>query len=105
MAMARSGIGDRLKRREDFRFVTGRGAYLDDLPLESLTHAIVLRSPHAHARLDVIDTKTARAMPGVLAVLTAGDARADGLQSLGRQRKLIYRPARNSPSDRSLCWL
>src|SRR5271169_5905403 len=82
MAMVRSGIGDRPKRREDFRFVTGRGAYLDDLAFAGLTHAIVLRAPHAHARIDGIDAQAARAMPGVLAVLTAGEARADGLQPL-----------------------
>jgi aerobic carbon-monoxide dehydrogenase large subunit len=82
MAMVRSGIGDRPKRREDFRFVTGRGAYLDDLAFDGLTHAIVLRSPYAHARVDGIDTKAARAMPGVLSVLTAADASADGLLPL-----------------------
>ena len=82
MAMVRSGIGDRPKRREDVRFLTGRGAYLDDLAFHGLAHAAVLRSPHAHARIDRIDTRAAQAMPGVLAVLTAGEARADGLQPL-----------------------
>jgi aerobic carbon-monoxide dehydrogenase large subunit len=82
MAMVRSGIGDKPKRREDVRFLTGRGAYLDDLAFDGLTYAIVLRSPHAHARIDGIDTQAARAAPGVLAVLTAEDARADGLQPL-----------------------
>ena len=82
MAMVRSGIGDRPKRREDFRFITGRGVYLDDLAFDGLTHAVVLRSPFAHARVDGIDTKAARALPGVLAVLTAADASADGLQPL-----------------------
>jgi carbon-monoxide dehydrogenase large subunit len=82
MAMARSGIGDRPKRREDLRFLTGCGGYLDDLAFDGLTHAVVLRSPHAHARVVGIDTQAARALPGVLAVLTAADARADGLQML-----------------------
>jgi aerobic carbon-monoxide dehydrogenase large subunit len=82
MAMVGSGIGDRPKRREDVRFLTGRGTYLDDLVFDGLTHAIVLRSPHAHARIDAIDAYAARALPGVLAVLTAGEARADGLQPL-----------------------
>jgi aerobic carbon-monoxide dehydrogenase large subunit len=82
MAMVRSGIVDRPKRREDFRFVTGRGAYLDDLAFNGLVHAVVLRSPHAHARIGGIDTKAARAMPGVLTIPTAADARADGLQPL-----------------------
>jgi len=80
--MVRSGIGDRPKRREDVRFLTGRGGYLDDLAFEGSAHAVVLRSPHAHALIDRIDTQAARAAPGVLAVLTAEDARTDGLQPL-----------------------
>lgn len=75
----RTVIGDAPKRREDARFVTGRGAYLDDIAFDGLTHAVVLRSPHAHARIDAIDIAAALAMPGVLAVLTAADAVADGL--------------------------
>jgi aerobic carbon-monoxide dehydrogenase large subunit len=82
MSEVRSGIGDRPKRREDLRFLTGRGAYLDDLAFDGLTHAVVLRSPHAHARIDGLDTSAARAALGVLAVLTAADACADGLQPL-----------------------
>jgi aerobic carbon-monoxide dehydrogenase large subunit len=79
---ARSVIGDASKRREDLRFLTGRGRYLDDLVFDRLAHAVVLRSPHAHARIEHIDTNNARAMPGVLAVLTAEDVRMDGLQPL-----------------------
>jgi aerobic carbon-monoxide dehydrogenase large subunit len=82
MAVIRSGIGDMPKRREDARFLTGRGAYLDDLAFGRLIHAVVLRSPHAHARIAGIDPGAARVMPGVLSVLTAADARADGLQPL-----------------------
>jgi aerobic carbon-monoxide dehydrogenase large subunit len=78
----RSVIGDAPKRREDLRFVTGRGGYLDDRAFKNLAHAVVLRSPHAHALIDRIQTETARAAPGVLAVLTAADARADGLNPL-----------------------
>jgi aerobic carbon-monoxide dehydrogenase large subunit len=77
-----SKIGDAPKRREDRRFVAGRGRYLDDIAFDRLTHAIVLRSPHAHARLRRVDTTAARAAPGVLAVLTAADAAADGLAAL-----------------------
>ena len=80
--MTRSVIGDRPKRREDVRFLTGRGSYLDDLAFERLTHAVVLRSPHAHAVIEDIRTDRAQAMPGVLAVLTAEDVRADGLTPL-----------------------
>ena len=68
-------IGDSPKRREDLRFVTGRGSYLDDFAFERLTHAVVLRSPRAHALIRGIAAAGARVMPGVLAVLTADDAR------------------------------
>jgi aerobic carbon-monoxide dehydrogenase large subunit len=80
--MRRDRIGDAPKRREDLRFLTGRGRYLDDLAFEKLAHAVVLRSPHAHARIDGIDAAVARAAPGVLAVLTAADVAADGLSPL-----------------------
>jgi len=82
MATVRSVIGDRPKRREDLRFITGHGNYLDDLTFASLAHAVVLRSPHAHAVFGAVDTEAAQVAPGVLAVLTAEDVRADGLQPL-----------------------
>ncbi len=78
----RAVIGDAPRRREDARFVTGRGAYLDDLRIAGVTHAVFLRSAHAHARIEGIDTAAARASPGVIAILTADDAAADGLQPL-----------------------
>ncbi|MBS0220818.1 MAG: xanthine dehydrogenase family protein molybdopterin-binding subunit [Proteobacteria bacterium] len=80
--MTVSTIGDSPKRREDARFVTGRGAYLDDLRFDGLAQATVLRSPHAHARIRSIDISAATRMPGVLAVLTAAEAEADGLKPL-----------------------
>lgn len=80
--MSRSVIGDSPRRREDARFITGRGAYVDDLAFERLTRAVFVRSPHAHARIRSIDTTAAKGAPGVLAVLTAADAQADGLKSL-----------------------
>jgi len=82
MAGQRSVIGDKPKRREDLRFVTGRGRYLDDLSFEGLVHAVILHSPHAHARIERVDTVSTRSAPGVLAVLTAHDVASDGLQPL-----------------------
>src|SRR5579863_5585014 len=79
---AYSGIGEAPKRREDARFLKGAGAYLDDLRFDDLACAAVLRSPHAHAEIAGIDCGAARAMPGVLAVLTAAEAGRDGLQPL-----------------------
>jgi len=80
--MTKSTIGDSPKRREDVRFVTGSGAYVDDLPFDRLAHAVVLRSPHAHAQIEAIDTTAAASAPGILAVLTAADVEADGLKPL-----------------------
>src|SRR5712692_1812590 len=82
MARTRSGIGDAPKRREDLCFLTGNGRYLDDLAFGRMAHAVMLRSLQAHARILGMDTAAAPAMPGVLAVLTAADARADGLKPL-----------------------
>jgi len=71
--MAVETIGTPLKRREDPRFITGTGSYLDDVKLSGVAHAAILRSPYAHARIRGIDTAAAKAMPGVLAVVTGGD--------------------------------
>ena len=73
------GIGAPLMRREDQRFLTGRGQYTGDSFPENLCHAAFARTPHAHADIDVIDTSAAKGMPGVIAVLTGADALADGL--------------------------
>ena len=80
MTIDRMGASPR--RREDARFVTGQGAYLDDLRFDGTAHAVVLRSPHAHALVRAIHTAVAKRAPGVLAVLTAADAAADGLKPL-----------------------
>ncbi len=68
-----SYIGAPLRRREDVRFVTGRGQYLDDVRLPGILHAAILRSPHAHARIRDIDASAALALDGVSAVFTYAD--------------------------------
>jgi len=78
----RFNIGDAPRRREDARFTTGQGRYLDDLRFDGMAYAVLLRSPHAHARIGRIDATAARNAPGVLAVLTADEVRADGLLPL-----------------------
>jgi len=60
----------------------GRGRFFDDLKLADQLYAAIVRSPHAHADITGIDTRTARQMPGVHAVLTGADYRSDGLGSL-----------------------
>jgi aerobic carbon-monoxide dehydrogenase large subunit len=77
-----SGIGDAVRRKEDLRLVTGRGCYSDDFNFPDQAHAAMVRSPHAHARIRAIDVQAARALPGVLAVLTGQDALADGLNRI-----------------------
>jgi carbon-monoxide dehydrogenase large subunit len=74
-----AGIGSTVRRKEDARLVTGRGSYSDDVNLPGQAYAAVVRSHHAHALIRSIDVAAARAMPGVLAVLTGKDAAADGL--------------------------
>jgi carbon-monoxide dehydrogenase large subunit len=90
-------VGAAVRRREDHRFVTGRGCYVADLVDPAHAHAVVVRSVHAHARLTGIDAAAARRMPGVLAVLTAAD--------LGELRSAI--PIRLAPLpgfERYLQW-
>jgi carbon-monoxide dehydrogenase large subunit len=77
-----AGIGDAVRRKEDLRLVTGDGCYSDDFNFPGQAYGAVLRSPHAHARIRSIDVVQARGMPGVLAVLTGQDARADGLKAI-----------------------
>ena len=71
-------VGTAHTRREDDRFLTGRGRFVDDIRLPGEAHAAFVRSPHAHARIASIATDRARALPGVLAVLTGEDWRRDG---------------------------
>ncbi|HTG41433.1 MAG TPA: xanthine dehydrogenase family protein molybdopterin-binding subunit, partial [Methylomirabilota bacterium] len=71
--MAVDTLGTSVKRREDLRFITGQGRYLDDLKLPGMTYLAILRSPYAHANIRSIDTSAAKAMPGVVAVLTGAD--------------------------------
>ncbi|MCA3415185.1 MAG: xanthine dehydrogenase family protein molybdopterin-binding subunit, partial [Roseomonas sp.] len=74
--------GKSIVRLEDARFLTGRGQYVADmLPADAL-HAVVLRSPHAHATLGEINTEAARAMSGVVGVFTAADLAVDNLAPL-----------------------
>ena len=76
-------IGESIKRKEDARFIRGRGNYLDDIELPGMLHMAILRSPHAHARIKSVDTAAASAMPGVIAVVTG---------ELMAQHKLAWMP-------------
>jgi len=88
-----SAIGDPVRRKEDLRLLTGHGCYSDDFNFPGQAYGAALRAPHAHALIRSIDVSTALAMPGVLAVLTGEDARADGLQ------RIPHLAAPGSPPD------
>ena len=75
-------LGDCPLRREDARLLTGRGAFLDDMDFPGCAHAVLVRSPHPHARIARIDLSRAQAARGVLAVLDAAAAARDGLRPL-----------------------
>jgi carbon-monoxide dehydrogenase large subunit len=80
--MSATGIGASVRRKEDQRFVTGKGRYTADIDRPGQAYAAFVRSPHAHARIKAIDSKAATAMPGVLAVLTGTELVADKIGNL-----------------------
>jgi carbon-monoxide dehydrogenase large subunit len=77
------GIGESVPRKEDARFIRGRGNYVDDVVLPRMLHMAILRSPYAHARIRSVDTAAASALPGVVAVVTG---------ELLAQHKLAWMP-------------
>ena len=94
------GMGCKRKRVEDIRFVQGKGNYVDDLKLPGMLYGDFMRSPHAHARIKKIDTSKAKAVPGVLAVLTAAELKplnlhymptlAGDVQAVLAEHKVLY---------------
>jgi carbon-monoxide dehydrogenase large subunit len=77
-----ASVGTPVRRREDYRFLTGQGTYTDDINRPGQLHAYMLRSPHASARLGRIDTGPAKSAAGVVAVYTGADLAADGIGGL-----------------------
>jgi carbon-monoxide dehydrogenase large subunit len=97
--MGEFAIGQGVPRFEDPRLIQGGGRYIDDVALPGTAHAVVLRSPHAHARIRALDAAKAKAAPGVLAILTGADWAASGFGDLpvpgGLKRRdgsPLYRP-------------
>src|SRR5213593_1366287 len=80
--MGQFGIGQGIKRVEDVRLLRGGGRYLDDVNVPGQTYAVIVRSPHAHARLRDFDISAAQRAPGVIAVFTAADLAKDGLGTM-----------------------
>ena len=96
-------VGQAVLRREDERFLRGRGRFVEDVTLDQpIAHAAFVRSPHAHAAVTRVDTSRAASMPGVLAVLTgddwtaAGHGEAEGVWPVkdrsGADARTAYRP-------------
>ena len=80
--MGQFGIGQSVKRFEDIRLLQGQGRFQGDVTLPGQVHAVLVRSPHAHARLVSIDVTAALRAPGVLAVFTGADVARDGLGTM-----------------------
>jgi carbon-monoxide dehydrogenase large subunit len=77
-----AAIGEPVVRKEDAELLTGQGRFSDDINLPGQAYAVMVRSPHAHARIRGIDVSAAMAVPGVIAVLTGADAIEDGLKPI-----------------------
>ena len=75
-------IGTPVRRREDYRFLTGGGTYTDDINRPGQLHVFILRSPHAHAQMVGIDATAGQLAPGVVAVYSGKDMAADGVGGL-----------------------
>jgi aerobic carbon-monoxide dehydrogenase large subunit len=88
-----NGIGQPVRRKEDFRLLTGRGRFGDDVTMPGLAHAVIVRSPYAHARIASVDKRAALAAPGVLAVLTGADYAAAELGPIP------HNPGLSAPPD------
>jgi carbon-monoxide dehydrogenase large subunit len=101
--MGATGVGAPVRRKEDQRFITGKGHYTDDVTRPGQTYAYFLRSPHAHAKVKRIDSAAVIGMPGVVAVLTGTDLASDKIGNLicgwmitskdGSQMKMAPHPA------------
>jgi carbon-monoxide dehydrogenase large subunit len=110
--MGEFAIGQGVARFEDPRLIQGGGSYTDDVALPNMAHGIVLRSPHAHAKIKSIDTAAAKQAPGVLAVLTIDDVKANGYGDLpvpgGLKRRgstPMYKPKYPMLADGVVRWV
>jgi len=97
--MTENGIGAAVRRKEDYRFITGAGRYTDDINLPRQVYAFIVRSPFAHARIKGVEVSAAAAAPGVVAVFTGADMAADGVGGLpcgwgitGKDGSPMYEP-------------
>src|SRR5713226_3234598 len=86
------GMGHAVKRKEDPNFIRGRGNYVDDLKLPGMLYLDFVRSPYAHAKIKSINTEKAKALPGVIAVLTGNDLKGlalDWIPTLAGDKMMV----------------
>src|ERR1700675_4042861 len=93
--MGEFGWGQPVRRKEDPRLLMGRGRFIADRVIADECHAVVLRSPHAHARIRALDAGSAREAPGVVAVLTGAELAADGIGGIRSDFVLPFFPPRD----------
>jgi len=110
--MGEFAIGQSVPRFEDPRLVRGAGRYVDDVQLPGMTYGVVLRSPHGHAKINSIDTGSAKVAPGVLAIITADDWKAAGLGDLPTHAGLkrrdgspMYKPRYTVLAEQRTRWI
>ncbi len=98
-ASGKQGIGASVRRKEDARFISGHGNYVDDINRPGQLYAYILRSDRPHARIKNIDTAAAKSAPGVVAVFTGADMQAEGSADCPAAGRSTTRTARRWPSQ------
>ncbi len=99
--MGEFGIGQPVPRTEDPRLLRGGGKYADDLEFARQAHGYILRSPHAHADIDAIDTAAAEAAPGVLGILTGADWNRTGFDDFPATAERIWRAIQGAKAGKA----
>jgi len=103
--MVKFGVGQPARRVEDVRLVSGKGRFTDDISLPGQLYAVMVRSPHAHARIAGIDTEDAKAAPGVVAVYTGKDAESAGLGTVYSPAADMLKNPDGTPIFKTTRWL
>ena len=96
--MGQFGVGQGLRRLEDVRLLTGQSSYCDDISAPGQLYGALVRSPHAHAEILSIDSKDAKAAPGMLAVYTAAELSADGIGDIPLMTPIPGRDGKVGPT-------
>ena len=103
--MVKFGVGQPARRVEDVRLVSGEGRFTDDISLPGQAYAVMVRSPHSHARISGIDTQDAKVSPGVIAVYTGKDAEEAGLGTVYSPAADMLKNKDGTPIFKTTRWL